>query len=143
MEKNFLVSHERRKGKGVERKKDGEERRRCSGKTGGQFSWQFGLAVRQQRPVDSTNLSCLARLRSSPSTNPFDLDLLAPRLPFVSAISVGGLQETSRAMNINASMEKYYTVPLPFGGRRGGIFVSGNYRDPKTDVYRVCIDYRY
>lgn len=26
MEKNFLVSHERRKGKGVERKKDGEER---------------------------------------------------------------------------------------------------------------------
>ena len=41
---------------------------RCSGKTGEQFSWQFGLAVRQRRPVDSTNLSCLARLRSSPST---------------------------------------------------------------------------
>lgn len=48
----------------------------CSGssdiaRTGEQFSWQFGLAVRQRRPVDWTNLSCLARLPSNPLYTPF------------------------------------------------------------------------
>lgn len=79
-----------------------------SGKTGEQFSWQFGLAVRQQRPVDSTNLSCLARLRSSPFHRP-RLVSSAPPFCFRYLSLGGGLQETSRAMNINASMEKYYT----------------------------------
>lgn len=40
-------------------------------RTGEQFSWQFGLAVRQRRPVDWTNLSCLARLPSNPLYTPF------------------------------------------------------------------------
>lgn len=55
-----------------------------NGKTQGeQFSWQFGLAVRQPRPVDSTNLSCLARLRSIrlttlPPTSPRRLRFSSP-----------------------------------------------------------------
>lgn len=95
-----------------------------SGKTGEQFSWQFGLAVRQQRPVDSTNLSCLARLRSSPFHRP-RLVSSAPPFCFRYLSLGGGLQETSRAMNINASMEKYYP-PL---SRWWMVFVPGNYRD--------------